>query len=48
MRHVSLRGTTVLSVVLPLPSTLAVAVRPSYTQELWMRVKGRAAYLPGC
>jgi len=23
-------------------------MRPSYTQKLWMRVKKKAAYLPGC
>jgi len=27
---------------------VAEAIRESYTQKLWMRVKRKAAYLPGC
>jgi len=29
-------------------STVDVVDTESYTQKLWMRVKRRAAYLPGC
>jgi hypothetical protein len=30
------------------PATRNDVVAWSYTQKLWMRVKRRAAYLPGC